>query len=162
MTKEDLIGWSVRLGVFAIQGTFLYASVRLIILGRPMINPFKNGWSSLRTLYGVAAAPAGMRSTAALIGSITYKGTVSVGFGPDSLHLGRSFLGSSYVSIPYAAVAITHPPRRVTVLRIPFVLDGGFQVRGADVDFTLKTDVAKELIEVLARRAGAAGGTAPL
>ena len=166
MTSEDLGGGLLKAVVFALQWAFmgasLYAIGRLLVVGRVMINPFKNGWGSLRAYYSVAAPTARMQSTSALIGAVRYRNLVSIGFGPDALCLGRSFLGTRYVSIPYPAIAIEHPPRRVTILRIPLTLDGSFRVPAAGVDFTLQPDQAKALIEVLARHAPTGGGPARL
>lgn len=163
MTIDDAGGWLLQALGFVVPSLFIYAIVRLMILGRPMLNPFKNGWASLRAAYSIAAPPAGMQSASAVIGFVTYKDTVSLLFGPEVLYLGRSILGSSsYVCIPYAAIAVTHPPRRVTILLIPFVLDGGFQVRGAEVDISLKKGQAKELIEIMGRNSIRPGGPALL
>ena len=160
---EEVGEWLLKAAILAFQLAFIYAAVRLMILGRPMLNPFKNGWSSLRAMYGITTPPAGLMSTSAVIGFVTYKDTVSLLFGPEVLYLGRSILGSSsYVCIPYAAIAVTHPPRRVTILLIPFVLDGGFQVRGAEVDISLKKGQAKELIEIMGRNSIRPGGPALL
>ncbi len=131
-----------------VQLAFFYGMIRLFFLGRPVFNPFKKGWSSLRSEFGIAARPLGMQSTSAMIGSVTYKNTVSIRLDAEGLYLGKNFLGESYVYIPYHAIRINTPPRRVTILRIPLVLDGMFTVNG--VDISLKTQQAKDLIEILA------------
>ena len=154
---EQVAGWLVTALIFAFQMAFFYAVGRLIFLGRPVFNPFKKGWSSLREQYGVATPPAHMQSTSALIGSITYKNLLEIRLDTQGLYLGKSFLGKSYVYIPYHAVEVVVPPRRVTILYIPLVLDGLFRAGGVDISF--KSDQAKELIEVMARYAMQAGGS---
>lgn len=145
---EQIGGWLLSGLLLAVQLAFFYAIARLLFLGRPVFNPFKKGWSSLRDEFGIAAAPLGMQSTSAMIGIVTYKDTVSIRLDAEGMYLGKTFLGESYVYIPYGAIRISAPPRRVTILRIPFTLDGAFTVNG--VDISLKTRQAKDLIEMLA------------
>ena len=148
--------WLLKGVGFALQLCFLYAMGRLIYLGRPVLNPFKKGLSDLRADFGIDAPPPGMQSTSAMIGIVSYKGTISIKLDAEGMYLGKSFLGNTYVYIPYRAIQITTPPRRVTVLRIPFVLDGLFTVNG--VEISLKTNQAKALIEAIAY---AGGGPTP-
>ena len=145
---EQIGSWLVSGLILAVQLAFFYGIVRLFFLGRPVFNPFKKGWSSLRADFGIAAPPRGMESTSAMIGIVTYKNTVSIKLDEQGLYLGKHFLGESYVYIPYHAIRISTPPKRVTILRIPFVLDGVFTVNG--VDISLKTQQAKALIETMA------------
>lgn len=145
---EKIGGWLVSGLLLTVQLAFFYAMVRLFFLGRPVLNPFKKGWSSLRDEFGIATAPHGMESTSAMIGIVSYKNTVSIKLDEEGMYLGKNFLGDSYVYIPYRAIRITAPPRRVTILRIPFTLDGAFNVNGVDV--SLKTQQAKALIETMA------------
>ena len=145
---EDIGGWLLAAAIAAVQLTIGYAMVRLFIVGGGFnINPFKKGWTSLRAAYGIATPPTRMESTSALIGSVTYKNLLSIRLDPEGLYLGKSFLGTSYVYIPYRAVAIVQAPRRVTVLRIPILLDGLFRV--GEVDISLQAPQAKALIECL-------------
>lgn len=154
---EAMGSWLVKGLIFAVQQiAFVYAMGRLFYLGRPAFNPFKKGLSDLRADFGIDTPPPGMQSTSAMIGSVTYKDTAYIRLDKEGMYLGKKFLGASYVYIPYHAIRITAPPRRVTILRIPFVLDGGFTVNG--VDISLKTDQAKALVEALAY---AEGGPTP-
>jgi hypothetical protein len=145
---EQIGSWLLSGLLLAVQLAFFYGIVRLFFLGRPVLNPFKKGWSSLRADFGIAAPPRGMESTSAMIGIVTYKDTVSIKLDEKGMYLGKNFLGESYVYIPYQAIRISTPPKRVTILRIPFVLDGAFTVNG--VDISLKTQQAKALIETMA------------
>ncbi|MGY3089625.1 hypothetical protein ACVWYF_002673 [Hymenobacter sp. UYAg731] len=149
---EQTGGWLVTALIFAVQLAFFYTMGRLFYLGRPVFNPFKKGLSDLRADFGIDAPPPGMQSTSAMIGSVTYKHTLYIKLDAEGMCLGKNFLGKRYVYIPYHAIRITTPPRRVTILRIPFVLDGAFAVNG--VDISLKTDQAKALIEAIAYAEG--------
>ena len=153
---EEIGIWLLKGLGFALQLCFIYAMGRLFYLGRPVLNPFKKGLSDLRADFGIDKPPPGMQSTSAMIGIVTYKNTLYIKLDKEGMYLGKNFLGASYVYIPYHAIHIAVPPRRVTVLRIPFVLDGAFTVN--DVSISLKTDQAKALIEALAY---AEGGPTP-
>lgn len=157
---EKTGSWLVSGLILAVQLTFFYAIGRLFYLGRPVFNPFKKGLSSLRANYGIATPPPGMQSTSAMIGIVSYKDTMYIKLDKEGMFLGKNFLGKSYVYIPYHAIHVVNPPRRVTILRIPFVLDGSFTVSG--VDISLKTDQAKALIEAIAYSEGGAFSTPPL
>ena len=144
---ETIGGWLLSGLILAVQLAFFYGILRLFFLSRPVLNPFKKGWSSLKTDFGIAAPPRGMQSTSAMIGIVTYKDTVSIKLDDQGLYLGKTFFGESYVYIPYHAIHISTPPKRASILRISFVMDGVFTVNG--VDISLKTQQAKELIEAI-------------
>ena len=145
---EQVGSWLLSGVLLVVQLAFFYGIVRLFFLGRPVLNPFKKGWSSLRADFGIAAPPRGMESTSAMIGIVTYKNTVSIKLDVEGLYLGKTFFGESYVYIPYHAISINTPPKRASILRISFVMDGIFTVNG--VDISLKTQQAKHLIEAIA------------
>jgi hypothetical protein len=144
---EQIGSWLVSGLILVVQLAFFYGIVRLFFLGRPVLNPFKKGWSSLQADFGIAAPPRGMESTSAMIGIVTYKNTAAIKLAEEGLYLGKTFFGESYVCIPYHAIRINTPPRRASILRISFVLDGIFTVNG--VDISLKAQQAKDLIEII-------------
>ena len=149
MTVSEVGWWLVRVLIFSLQIAFVYALIRLFIIGRPTLNPFKKGWSHLYSVYGTTTDPARMETTSAMIGIVTYSGTMSIAFEDTSIILKKQFFGSRLVRIPYRDITIVTPPRRVTVLRIPVYLDGLFEAAG--VEISLKRPFAKRLIEELAQ-----------
>lgn len=149
MWLETLGKWLVTILLYSLQAIFLYAIGRLIMLGGGfVVNPFQPGWGTLAACYSTHECPARMASASARVGFVTYKNLLSLAYGPGELFLKKEWGGESCLRIPYYDIRVVQPPRRHTILRIPFRTDGLFEAAG--VRLALPTEEARALIEELA------------
>ena len=151
MDFETIGGWLLNLLIIAIQGVMLYGFGRLLYVGGGITipNPFQPGWSTLYAAYRVEQGIPRMESISTLIGMVTYRDLVDIGFDEHDLLLRKNFMGTKIVRIPYADIRVVRLPGENTVLRIKVRTDGIFDMGGVKV--SLQNKQATKLLARLAQ-----------
>lgn len=147
MKATDWGEWAFKIVVFGLQLAVLFGMGRLLYItgGLRLSNPFQKGWGHLHATYSSSAAVRPMDSGAALIGAITYNGTIEIGFDKTEIVLRKTFFSNQLVRIPYSHITLITAPAEHTIFRIPVRTDGVFEV--ADVSICFKNKVALQLID---------------